>query len=116
MEAIIYFAIWAGLFFLMMRFGCGAHVMGGNHGKHSEKGRGARPGDAASLRWIPPITDTDPVCGKTVRTETSKSAVHDGSVFYFCSRDCRERFEAAPGSYLAAPARPPAELEEQIHG
>ncbi len=32
MNSLIYFLIWGGLFFLMMRFGCGAHVMGHGHG------------------------------------------------------------------------------------
>jgi hypothetical protein len=31
MEALLYFAVWAGLFFLTMRYGCGSHVMG--HGR-----------------------------------------------------------------------------------
>ena len=42
----------------------------------------------------------DPVCGKTVRPSAAKPSVHDGSVYYFCSRDCREIFEAAPEQYL----------------
>jgi hypothetical protein len=29
-----YYLLWAGAFFLMMRFGCGAHIMG--HGHHHE--------------------------------------------------------------------------------
>lgn len=33
MEAVVYFILWAGLFFVMMRYGCGAHVMGHGH-KH----------------------------------------------------------------------------------
>ena len=32
MSTLVYFLIWGGLFFLMMRFGCGAHIMG--HGKN----------------------------------------------------------------------------------
>ena len=32
MEALVYFAVWAALIFVMMRFGCGAHVLG--HGHH----------------------------------------------------------------------------------
>ena len=33
MSALSYFLIWAVIIFLMMRFGCGAHVMGHGHGK-----------------------------------------------------------------------------------
>ena len=28
MEALVYFAVWAGLIVVMIRFGCGAHVLG----------------------------------------------------------------------------------------
>lgn len=101
MDALFYFLLWAAILFLMMRFGCGAHVMGHSHGrtKHdddSPEDRRATEG----LKWIPPDEDVDPVCGKTVRTERAKPSVHDGHVFYFCSPDCRERFEAAPEQYL----------------
>ena len=44
MEALLYFVFWAGLVFLMMRLGCGAHVMGHGHGHgkaDSESGREA---------------------------------------------------------------------------
>lgn len=29
---VAYFLVWAALIFLMMRYGCGAHVMGHRHG------------------------------------------------------------------------------------
>jgi hypothetical protein len=31
MQSLLYFLLSAGLFFVMMRFGCGAHVMGHGH-------------------------------------------------------------------------------------
>ncbi|MGE6607715.1 YHS domain-containing protein [Halomonas sp. NPDC076908] len=112
MDALFYFLLWAAILFLMMRFGCGAHVMGHRHGR-SNHGDDSRedPHATEGLKWIPPAEDVDPVCGKTVRTERAKPSVHDGHVFYFCSRDCRERFEAAPEQYLvpgatASPLQP----------
>ncbi len=102
MNELVYFMLWAGIIFLMMRFGCGAHVMGHGRGK-AKHGEGAPPEGQGTegLRWTPPNDDVDPVCGKTVSTETAKPSVHDGHVYYFCSRDCRERFEAAPEQYSA---------------
>jgi YHS domain-containing protein len=98
MEALLYFALWAVLIFLMMRFGCGAHIMGHGHGDERAPGK---PGDSAGeLRWVPPKKDTDPVCGKVVATDRAKPSVYDGNVYYFCSRECREVFEAAPDLYL----------------
>ncbi|RDD62056.1 YHS domain-containing protein [Ferruginivarius sediminum] len=96
MEALLYFLFWGGLLFLMMRFGCGAHLVAGH------RGRGGDPGASSDggLRWVAPARDTDPVCGKTVRTADAKPSVHDGHVYYFCSRECREVFEAAPDLYI----------------
>jgi YHS domain-containing protein len=99
MEALLYFAFWAALIFLMMRFGCGRHIMG--HGRGSGQGHdGAAPGGGETLRWVAPEKEVDPVCGKTVATATAKPSVFDGSVYYFCSRECRDVFEAAPDIYV----------------
>lgn len=113
MEFLIYFLVWAGLIFLMMRFGCGAHVMG--HGQKTSDRAGNEDGVTDSLRWEPPDSDTDPVCGKTVRTDRAKSSVHDGMVYYFCSRECRERFEAAPDLYLQPSTEGAANRQEHAH-
>lgn len=110
MDALFYFLIWAAIILVMMRFGCGAHVMGHSHSKAKHGDGGPKePGESGSLRWIPPAKDLDPVCGKTVSTNLAKPSVHDGSVYYFCSRDCREIFEAAPEQYLepGMETRPP---------
>jgi YHS domain-containing protein len=101
MNELAYFIFWAGILFLMMRYGCGAHVMGHGRGKAKHGEEDPEIQNTEGLRWTPPDDDVDPVCGKTVSTETAKPSVHDGHVYYFCSRDCRERFEAAPEQYLA---------------
>ena len=95
---IFYFLLLAGLFFLMMRVGCGAHIMGHGH-HHGRKEDDDHRGDG-NLRWLAPKKAVDPVCGMTVQTAGAKSAVHDGQVYYFCSQDCRQKFEAAPASYV----------------
>lgn len=93
MSALLWFAIWAALIFLMLRFGCGAHIMG-----HSRSGR--PHACDGNLRWQPPEWDVDVVCGKRIRTAGAKPSVFNGLVYYFCSRECREVFEAAPDSYV----------------
>ncbi len=98
MEALFYFALWAGLIFLMMRLGCGAHVMGHGQDTGQTQSKSGNVGDPG-LRWVPPKKDTDPVCGKTVTTDKAKPSVYAGNVYYFCSRECREVFEAAPDLY-----------------
>ncbi len=98
MESLLYFVAWGALLFLMMRFGCGAHVMG--HGGERSESQG--PG--SQMRWVPPKSDFDPVCNRAVRPEKALSSVHDGRVFYFCGAECREAFEATPADFLS-PAR-----------
>lgn len=103
MNTLFYFLVWAAIFFLMMRFGCGAHVMGhGSDDAQSDDAQSSNRSGMDQLRWVPPTKDTDPVCGKTINTDGAKSSVHDGTVYYFCSRDCREIFEAAPNQYLGS--------------
>lgn len=86
---VLYFLVWAGLIFFMMRFGCGAHVMGhaSHHGSHADE------------PWSAPDKAVDPVCRMTVPTKGAKLAVHAGHVYFFCSASCRDKFEAAPASY-----------------
>jgi YHS domain-containing protein len=109
MSALIWFVVWAALIFLMMRFGCGAHVMGRRHG-------GTKRGEPGDVRWAPPDTDTDPVCGKTVSTASAKSNVFGGLVYYFCSRECREVFEAAPHLYTGRNDAAGRGKLESLHG
>lgn len=107
MPAWIYLLIFGALFFLMMRGGCGGHISGhGRHGRHAGR---ARDG------FQPPEKDTDPVCGMTVDTKTAKSAVYDGAVYYFCSQQCREKFEVSPASYMRSEKAAPQQMEHH-HG
>lgn len=107
MNSIIYFLLSAALIFVMMRFGCGAHVLG--HG-HRHRGTGRTSGEIT-----PPREATDPVCGMTVEPAGAKSSVHDGRVYYFCSQGCREKFEVAPLAYAKSGGASPAPKETH-HG
>jgi YHS domain-containing protein len=94
MGTVAYLLFWAVLIFVMMRFGCGAHVMGHHH--HSR--RNTPPG--GNGEWIPPAQDRDPVCGKIVPTAGAKSSILKGPRLLFCSEEWRTKFEAAPRTYL----------------
>ena len=113
MESLIYFLVFGALFFLMMRFGCGSHVVGHGHGHSKSAGGGG--GSSGDVPWAPPEKDKDPVCGMTVETASAKSSVHNGLVYYFCSTDCRDKFEASPGTYVKAPSAP-SQTTEHHHG
>jgi YHS domain-containing protein len=101
-KSLLSFLLWGGLFFLMMRYGCGAHIMGG-HGKHG--GHGKTDDTAGSQA-------KDPVCGMAVDPgKAAGASVHAGKTYYFCSASCRDKFEKEPAKYAAAPAR-----DENQHG
>jgi YHS domain-containing protein len=110
MSTVVYFLVWGTIIFLMMRFGCGAHVMGYGHRHGGTKTSAAPLIDGA--RWAAPDKAVDPICGMSVEPATSKSAVHDGHVFYFCSQDCREKFEAAPALYTGIGKIEPQAMEQ----
>ena len=91
LKSIVWFLVWGGLFFVMMRFGCGAHI--GGHAGHGHGGH-EPPGG-------PPTKD--PVCGMDVDAQRAASAsVYQGRTYYFCSVSCRDKFEKAPEKYATA--------------
>src|SRR5262245_45726711 len=54
----------------------------------------------------------DPVCGMTVDSATAAAESTYGSHhFYFCSKSCRDRFDADPASFTGA-SRTSGEREE----
>lgn len=116
METLLYFLLFAGLFALMMRFGCGAHVMGhGRHGGRSRAGGTARPLGGDDLRGSAAEMAVDPVCGMTVKTAEARTALHQGRAYYFCSPTCRDKFEASPATYTADAAPTPEPMDHR-HG
>ncbi len=89
LKSLGWLLVWGGLFYVMMRYGCGAHMMGG-HGKHG--GPGGSDGER------------DPVCGMSVVPgKAAGASVHAGRTYYFCSASCRDKFEKEPAKYAAAP-------------
>jgi YHS domain-containing protein len=93
---LLYFLLFAALFAFMMRFGCGAHVMG-PRGKHdpSDDARDSAPRIANHS-----VEQKDPVCGMSVNTTQAKSALYADRPYYFCSPACREKFEARPNTFI----------------
>ncbi len=45
--------------------------------------------------------DTDPVCGMMVsRGEEAGSSQYQGKTYYFCSPDCKQRFDGDPQPFV----------------
>ncbi len=115
MEFVTYFAVWALAFFLVILLRLRAEISSQQKLTGQQEGRSGAQNQAQPI-WVAPKTDIDPVCGKTVNTANAKPSVYAGMVYYFCSRDCRERFEAAPESYLVAPTTSASMEKETVHG
>lgn len=113
MELFLTIAVWAGLFYLMMRIGCGAHNIAGSR-KNGHSSPTQVNAQAPELTRITAEKSIDPVCRKTITTRIAKTNVHAGKVYYFCSRDCREIFEAAPELYITT-ADPSKNQTEHAH-
>jgi len=47
MESLLPLLLWGGLFFLMMRFGCGAHLFGHRQGDQARAGHGGHGSEHA---------------------------------------------------------------------
>ena len=94
--------LWGGVFFVMMRYGCGRHMMGGHGGRGN-----AAPGGSVK----------DPVCGMTVDPKNAAAAaVRGGSTYYFCSTSCRDKFEQTPDKYAGAAPQGGHQHEAHHHG
>ena len=74
----------------------------GHRSKHSKSDEPKESNKKISheMVWVAPPEDVDPVCATKVNTKTAKSSVHNGTVYYLCSRECREIFEANPEAYI----------------
>lgn len=56
-------------------------------------------------------TARDPVCGMTVKiTPEALRLAHDGHTHYFCNPKCRDKFAAAPDTYLSPTAVKPVDV------
>jgi Cu+-exporting ATPase len=46
----------------------------------------------------------DPVCGMSVDVATAYAEAYGGQTYYFCSENCRQRFDENPTRYSGAAA------------
>ena len=90
MESFLWLLLYAGLFYIMMRYGCGAHTSHGGHGSHGSHSNHS----SADARHV------DPVCGMRVSSDTGYRIVYEGIEYRLCSRKCLDRFESNPTNYV----------------
>jgi len=89
MEGLGSLLLFALMFYLMMRFGCGAHMIHG-HGSHAGHHAGGEMQGGQK----------DPVCGMDVAEGSGYAKMHEGPSLRFCSRKCLDKFEQSPESYM----------------
>jgi YHS domain-containing protein len=83
MSGLVTFLLFGVLFYVMMRYGCGAHMVHGHGGHEGHGGHGTNA--------------TDPVCGMDVEPGQGYAAMYHGQEFRFCSKKCLDKFDADPG-------------------
>ena len=91
MDRIVSFLLFAAFFYLMMRFGCGSHMVHGHRHK-GQKETGPESGGSSK----------DPVCGMQVEAGRGYSEVLAGREYRFCSRGCLDKFDANPEQFARA--------------
>lgn len=85
MDGLLSFLIFAGLFYFMMRVGCGSHMTHGHHGHKNNN---------QSQNII------DPVCGKIIAEDEGYGKLHNGLLYRFCSKNCLDDFDLNPEKYI----------------
>ncbi|MEX1253513.1 MAG: YHS domain-containing protein [Dehalococcoidia bacterium] len=91
MEGLGTFLLFAALFYFMMRFGCGAHMVHGHGGRGQGEHAGHEQGTSAR----------DPVCGMDVAPGQGYTKMYEGRGYRLCSRACLDKFEANPDQYAS---------------
>lgn len=87
MEGLFSLLMFAVFFYLMMRFGCGAHMIHGGH-HHDDKNK---PDNKPK--------HVDPVCGMKLDADKGYGMMYEDTLYRFCSRKCLDKFEASPESF-----------------
>lgn len=79
-----------------------------HHGGDGELPGGTQPANA-------PDAAIDPVSGEAVRTAQALSSVYQEEIYYFATKENRERFEAAPQEYAHKAAGHPLRAAEPVY-
>lgn len=95
MEGLFSLLLFAAFFYVMMRFGCGAHMVHGHGSGHGGHGHGGHNGPEQGT------TATDPVCGMEVAPGQGYTKMHGGREYRLCSRACLDKFDANPDQYAS---------------
>jgi YHS domain-containing protein len=108
MSGLVSLLLFAAFFYLMMRFGCGSHMVHG-HGSHD----GSNDREMHGRHDMAGAKVKDPVCGMEVEAGQGYSEIYEGRQYRFCSRKCLDQFDADPHHF--APGGPPPGVQAEHH-
>ena len=80
--------------------GLGIAVWVSNSSGHEASGSAGEPTGQAGTQAADKQVHMDPVCHMEVTPAWGFHARHDGHDWYFCTKHCREEFEASPNEFL----------------
>jgi YHS domain-containing protein len=86
MEGLLSLLLIALFFYVMMRLGCGAHMIHGVHEGHQHHDD--------------QVNHIDPVCKMEVDPKQGYGKMHKEHLYRFCSKDCLEKFDNDPVRYI----------------
>ena len=103
MELIFPILLFTAFFYLMMRYGSGAHTRGGGCG-HSSHGHGkTKMNEDSSGHEISRANEVirDPVCQMRIDGAPASGSMRYGAeTYYFCSKECYRQFQERPDYFL----------------
>ena len=105
MSGLVWLLLWGAIFYFMMRFGCGSHMVHGGHGGqgghggHSGHGSESDERDSHRTHGSAASSTTDPVCGMQVASDAGYSRIYEKREYRFCSRNCLDQFDREPQKF-----------------
>lgn len=73
-------------------------ILGGCNGRDYRNHNGTAPDRSGFSR--PAERVKDPVCGMTCDIAVARPSLHKGKTHYFCSEECKRKFEQNPEAYV----------------
>jgi len=93
MEGLGSLLLFAVFIYLMMRYGCGSHMLSGRGGRRRDRDSSEKEGST--------VKHVDPVCDMEVDVEQGYGKMYKGTLYRFCSRSCLDKFDAEPERYIS---------------
>ena len=97
MESLFSILLFVAFLYLMMRFGCGAHMRSGGCGHSSHAPSKTHEHSSGPVISGANQMTRDPVCGMEIDMSEAAHSTHYGTdTFYFCSDECHRKFGERP--------------------